>query len=265
MSCRASLLLVGVVLSATFTFTRLVNAGSGGEGTNTILMVCADGPNAGLECANDADCPQSECVETTFLSDLFRCENGVNEGEICTKNADCIGGKCVLNLAKVPPFSAILTLIVDDYAHNFVDNDFCNRAATIILEAKGKRVAQTYLCLREDHFPELEFLRTEAGLKEAVENGVIPSILNRLLFRGAFVQPDDEPELQEDVLHFVQAMRELAGRPGHPIIESAVPLVVDTQQQIRLRDFSNYSGFDNKVASVLRLRVRIRFVIDPNL
>jgi hypothetical protein len=259
-----SVLLVATILAVMLTSPDFAKAGSGGDGLITTFFVCKEGPNAGLECANDADCPTSECIETTILSDLFRCEGGANPGAVCTSHAECNGGQCVVHYAEAPILSAILTLIVDDYAHNFVDSDSCNRAATVMLEAKGRRVAQTYLCLRDDHFPELEFLRTEIGLKNSVD-GTALSILNRLLFRGAFVQPDDEPELQEDAADLAQALRDLAGKPGTPIIATAVPVVVGTPKRTRNKDLTDHSGSGDKVASVLRLRVKIQFVIDPDL
>ena len=183
MNYRSLMLQGTTALIIMLSLPNLVRAGAGGGGLSITFHVCKGGPNAALECANDADCPKSDCVETTFLSDLLRCEGGADDGEICTKNQDCDSQHCTLNFAKVPALSAKLTLIVDDHAYNFVDTDSCERAATILLEVKGRQAAQTYLCIRDDQFPELEFLRTEQGLIDSINDPSIPSLLNRLLFR----------------------------------------------------------------------------------
>jgi hypothetical protein len=139
-----------------------------------------------------------------------------------------------------------LTLTVDDDETNLDTGESCG-ATTTVLEVKkaGQRhfLAQSYLCLPTDTDIEVEFLRTEAGLNEAV---VDASILNRLLFRG----PDggaDDPAHGE----LAQALRDLFETTGRPI-------VVGTLQRIKPSAYTDREA--DTLGSVVRFKVAIRFV-----
>jgi hypothetical protein len=201
-----------------------------------------------LECTTNADCPGSTCVTTTFLPTLPRlCESGPNEGGNCYSDADCLPGHCTLAFEGTQPATipAILTLIVDDDETNLNTGQSCG-AATILLEVDkaGQHylLPQIYLCIPEAD-PELEFLRTEAGLNDAVAD---TSLLNRLLFRGPDAGPDD-PAFNQ----LAQALRDLFQTTGQPI-------VVGTPKKIKPDAYTNNEA--NGLGSAVRLHIELRFV-----
>jgi hypothetical protein len=139
-----------------------------------------------------------------------------------------------------------LTFTVDDDESNLDTGDTCG-ASTVMLEVRkaGKThfLSQTYLCIPSELDVDVEFLRTEAGLNDAVTDA---SVLNRLLFRG----PDggaDDPARGE----LAQQLRDLFGVTGRPIIVSTPALIGPS-------DYTDHET--DTLASALRLRVVIRFV-----
>jgi hypothetical protein len=224
-------------------------------------MVCQSGPRAGLECLNQADCLNSQCVATTFLPDLSRvCKNGDKKGEACASDNDCplndacmencSYSKCVIAFEEnTPLIHAILTLIVDDDETDIEAPGESRGAATLLLEIEneGRRslLAQTYVALDAD-YPEVEFLRREIGLNDAVMDA---SLLNRLLFRDSRIS--DNPDAFASAVQIAAELRKLFKATGRP-------LVVGTPERIRPIDHSNYET--EGLASVVRLRVAIRFV-----
>jgi hypothetical protein len=247
MTNRASGRLLGLTAVLLLVTAREVWAGGAGGGPGDFSL-CRGGPSAALECTTNADCPGSTCVTTTFLPTLPRfCKGGPNAGGNCYSDDDCLPGRCTLAFEVTQPSTipAILTLIVDDEETNLSTGQSCG-AATILLEVTkdGQHylLPQTYLCIPQAD-PELDFLRTEAGLNDAVAD---TSLLNRLLFRGPDAGPDD-PAFNE----LAQELRTLFGTIGQPI-------VVGTPQKIA--DDKHTNNEANGLGSAVRLQIQLRFV-----
>jgi hypothetical protein len=233
------------------------------------LSICQGGSSAGLECFVDSDCPSSKCIETTFRPDLPRvCSN--DKGRTCSSNNECVrNGKCLIDFKEDAPLvQATLTFIVDD---NEADNDQEHPprgAATILLEVEndGRRslLAQTHVAiphpLDDLTDPEVEFLRTEAGLNEAVVGVDVP-LLDRLLFRDSRVSQN--PEGQESGRELRVALLKIFYPKEDPDKLPIRPVIVGTPERIRPIDYTDHEA--DGVASVVRLKVLIRFVrIDTN-
>lgn len=227
-------------------------------------QICQSGPSAGLECLDHGDCPNSKCEGATFFPGLPRvCSN--DQSQACFGENDCIlpdknpsQGKCLIAFEEQTPLiHATLTLIVDDeetYPH---EDEPIRGAATVLLEVEngGYRslLAQAYVAM-DENYPEVEFLRTEMGLNDAVVN---TSLLNRLLFRDAIVS--NNPHAAESGFQLGQALRELFGVAQLPVR----PVIVGTPERIRPIDHTDHGA--DEIASVVRLRVFIRFVrVDTN-
>jgi hypothetical protein len=170
-------------------------------------------------------------------------------GNPCTTDADCGTGKCVINFEEPPPsiIPATLTFIIDDHAPNLDEETkdllaVCP-AATVLLEVKRRLLAKTYFCIPLDTDLEVGFLRTESGLQDSITDA---SILNRLLFRGGGEKDVFDP--------MVEGLHDIFG------VTSGKPIVVGTPQKIKPRDYTNHEG--DEVASVLRMKIQIRFVKD---
>lgn len=238
------------------------------------VQVCKSGPSAGLECFVDADCPGSKCIATTFRPDLPRvCAN--DETRACFSDSECVqigapprDGKCVIAFAEIPKadpprgdppktiplpvIHATLTLIVDDDEQDIETEFSRGGAATILLEVEnGNRrsmLAQAFVAM-DQNYPEVEFLRTEALLNDAV---VDASLLNRLLFRDAIVSNNDYSA--EAGFELGQALRELFSVAHLPVR----PVIVGVPERIRPVDYADHGA--GKLASVVQLRIAMRFV-----
>lgn len=224
-------------------------AGGGGEGDTDEICVYPDGPHAGLECGPIGTCA-APCIVTTYLPNLARiCKSGPNKGQVCVNDSFCAPSQCVLKFEASKPstIQGILTLNVDDDETNLETGASCG-AATVMLEVKkdgqDHLLSQTYTCIPEEDDVDIEFLRTESGLNDAVTDA---SLLDRLLFR----RPDGGPD---DILAFdqlAQALRDLFGTTGRPT-------VVGTPKKIEVVDHTDHES--DALASVVRLKLEFRFV-----
>jgi len=181
----------------------------------------------------------------------------------CSDDDDCIlpgsnprNGKCLIAFEETTPLiQATLTLITDDDETYPSGEEIPRGATTVLLEVEngGRRslLAQTYVAM-DENYPEVEFLRTELGLNDAVVNA---SLLDRLLFRDSFVS--NNPPAAVSGFQLGQALRELFGVAHLPVR----PVIVGTPERIRPIDHTDHGA--DELASVVRLRVAIRFVRIP--
>lgn len=227
-------------------------------------QVCESGPSAGLECFNDRDCPNSACIATTFDPGLPRvCLTGKNKENSCTNDSNCPGSKCVIAFIEdTPLIRATLTLIVDDHGTDLT-NRVLRPTTTILLEVEndGHRamLAQTYIEIRDPNddadYPEAEFVRTEIGLIDAIKAAelnnplVMDSLLNRLLFRDSRVSGD--PFGLAPAVQLAEELRRIYKTTGRPVI-------IGVPERVNPKDYTDQES--NQIASVVRLRIAIRFV-----
>jgi hypothetical protein len=199
------------------------------------------------------------------------CKNGPEAGMTCATNDDCPQGSCEINYLSGPgtAFRAEITLIVDDDVSQFdvesTNEVFSNIiAATAVLEFKHKGekhvLAQTYQNLTGSDFDTLltelkkgPFLAdgevsdrriAEFRLSDALTPGVSPSLLESFLFQGG------DNEMSE-------AIRTIFGVTGKPIVAA-------TPEDISFVEHFDHSGEGDGLASLVRFKVEIRFVVQDD-
>ena len=255
MRCRYVLSIFSLFLAGLFVVTGAVHAGPPGSGGRQVLLPksCKGGPNAGMACNDDTDCPNSKC-EVDYL-------NGPGTNipvEVC--------------------------IIVDDNVSKYDESETIADAVavTLLVEVKYKGethfIAQTYQNLNSatldpliDHpnnlplppgcdpapadplailtcnlqagpviadSAESDKLVREFRLKEALTDDPSITILDDLLWQGGDGDMAD-------------ALRAIVGVTGKPI-------VTDTPQKVKAVQHSDHEA--DGLSSVACLDVRVRFV-----
>lgn len=280
MRIRKLLLFVTFVTSM-FTFANNNPAyagGIGGCGDNCpdYISICRGGPYAGLQCTDDAQCPKSECIESTFAEPppwSRICKGGGldNDGKQCLSREDCGTGLCVLEFIQTKPsvLKGDLTLIVDDQETPPDGEEPCGAAAVMLeirQEGQPHFFSQLFRCIPapENLTTDAEFLRTETELNDSADAASISlsntvSILNRLLFRpsgGDVIEGLQNPPGGNMIL----ALRKFIGEENNPL--HPIPIVVNAKKTSKELEHDNHGGND-KLASVVRFEIQIRFVPLP--
>jgi hypothetical protein len=193
------------------------------------------------------------------------CKGGPNADAACTDASECPGSTCVINFAS-KSITAKLTILVDDDVSNFNDDetgleDVPNVvAATVLLEVKkdGKRVlAQTYQNLDQGNPGDLATLIANLqagpflGDTETRDNRTTETNLNAAAGDASILQ---DFLFQAGDSELADALRALFGLTGTPII-------AETPEKIEKVLQDNHLG--DSLASVLRFKVKIRFVPPP--
>lgn len=243
------------------------------------ISICKGGPHAGLECTNDADCPESLCIQSTLTQQPpweRKCKGGASDGQMCSTTSACGTGFCEIQFVNTtPPFlKATLTIIVDDDEGRPNHEPACKAAAMIFELKKGGKpyfLSQLYRCLPEDLETDAEFLQTEAGLTDSASaapsappdpsGSTTVSILDRLLFR-----PTD---LDLNELSIGQVATQVVGGgfvkfPAGVNLALLRPAIVSAKKVAKT--FANDDHTADGLASVVRFEVQVRFVtIDDDL
>ena len=191
---------------------------------------------------------------------------GPGKSQPCTDDSQCPSGRCEINFLRGPDaaFMAEVTLIIDDNVSKFDGSQSEElsdvKAATVLLEIKDKGethlLAQTYQNLEGSNFEDLVKALTagpfladmesrdrhaaERRLFESLTDDPFPSILDDFLFE----EGDNE---------MADAVRALFGITGRPII-------ADVPEDVALVQRSDHAAEGDGLASLVRMKVKIRFV-----
>ena len=193
---------------------------------------------------------------------------GPGKSQSCTKDSDCASGRCEINFLRGPDaaFMAEVTLIIDDNVSKYdgsESEELSNvKAATVLLEIKDKGethlLAQTYQNLEGSNFEDLVKALTAgpflADMGSPVSNR---RAAERRLFEP---QPDDPVHsilddflFEEGDSDLADAVRALFGITGRPII-------ADVPEDATFVQHSDHSADGDGLASLVRMKVKIRFV-----
>lgn len=197
---------------------------------------------------------------------LPRICKGPGKSQSCTKDSDCASGRCEINFLRGPDaaFMAEVTLIIDDNVSKFDGSESKElseiKAVTVLLEIKDKGethlLAQTYQNLEGQDFNALV-----AALEAGPFLADMESRDRRAAERRLFEPQDDDPvhSILDDFLfeegdsEMADAVRALFGMTGRPII-------ADVPEDAAFVQRSDHAADGDGLASLVRMKVKIRFV-----
>jgi len=187
-----------------------------------------------------AGAPQPETRQGDFA---HTCRGGARKALACTvptEDVDCPGSECVVTtLSKVVP--GTLTIIAHDSVTDWLAGGAGNRALTVMLEVRapdGSRqmLAGTYQDLLDPtNAPSAPSDVVAIQMDESALHALAPAVGGLL-----FIRPESA---------LAAKLQTLFGSTGTPVIIAVAP---------RSAQFADHT--DDALASVLRFKVRVRFV-----
>ena len=189
---------------------------------------------------------------------------GPGKPQPCTADSQCPSGRCEINFLRGPDaaFMAEVTLIIDDNVSKYDGSASVSnvKAATVLLEIKDNGethlLAQTYQNLEGSNFEDLVKALTAGPFLADMESRDRRAAERRLFepqLTTRFILSWMTSCLRRGITNWRTPCALFAGVTGRPII-------ADVPEDVTFVQRSDHSAAGDGLASLVRMKVKIRFV-----